>query len=823
MGSAGSVAYTKKSDLDIWLCHRPDLSAKQIDGLQQKALAIEEWAKSLGLEAHIYLVDTEGFRRGEGSQISAESCGTTQHYLLLEEFYRTGSYIAGKIPVWWLVPSEQERSYKDYVAHLNKNRFIAQGDVLDFGGLDAIPPEEFIGAGLWHLYKAINQPYKSLLKLLLMEAYANNYPNTAWLSVELKNAVYQGTLDLDQLDPYILMYRKVEEYLEQRGEPDRLQLARYCFYRKACELNSKVPANSAQHEATPLSDMLRDWEREGLDLPWINNQKDWRIRQALKEHQLITRELILSYRILNQFAGKFAGSQDQQNRELKLLGRKLYSVLEKKPGKIDVIRSDSSVELAENKLIISETQLADGGKGWTLSSGESELNQADSDESLKKSRSLLEILAWTTLNGLNNAKTDIQMNAETLAIDKNEIIAIRNTLLKFSKRHLSDSDTLDVFAEPSEIKATALFLNIGKDPMSIREDGMQTASNRSDALSYGSFRKNLICSIDQFVITSWQESLIFRYADFTGLFDCLCEIINSSRQSLEQLKFECFCFASSRAKRIASRIEEVFENLRSVFAVEDDKISPRFILRGGPEFHVFTQIKSVLRYWNVIDEKQLFLELASTHPYFSPVTFDNEAMKNSAIPAIYQHNQSGIIQVFYTSKGQNAHVYILDERGSLFYRQHEYINRDILLQPYSLFFETVLRHYTSLADIPIKFYCVHRETTEEYSVTCFDLQTKFHHKMVDIRVSADELALSRTAYTIYVNDREFSSMDLGDKVFDEATNAILEFRQGNTSYPIFITDVDVPLKLLGVEVLAQLQTVHLFKYRQKIEERLNKS
>ncbi len=124
MGSAGSVAYSTSSDLDIWLCHRSGLKSGEIGELQQKATALEQWGATLGLEVHFFLIDTEGFRRGEGSPISTESCGSIQHHLLLEEFYRTGLYIAGKFPVWWLVPSHQERFYKDYVAHLIGKRFI---------------------------------------------------------------------------------------------------------------------------------------------------------------------------------------------------------------------------------------------------------------------------------------------------------------------------------------------------------------------------------------------------------------------------------------------------------------------------------------------------------------------------------------------------------------------------------------------------------------------------------------------------------------------------------------------------------------------------
>ncbi|WP_214657307.1 hypothetical protein [methane-oxidizing endosymbiont of Gigantopelta aegis] len=51
MGSVGSMAFSKTSDIDIWLCHDSTLNSKQLDHLQKKASAVETWAESLGAVA----------------------------------------------------------------------------------------------------------------------------------------------------------------------------------------------------------------------------------------------------------------------------------------------------------------------------------------------------------------------------------------------------------------------------------------------------------------------------------------------------------------------------------------------------------------------------------------------------------------------------------------------------------------------------------------------------------------------------------------------------------------------------------------------------
>lgn len=94
-----------------------------------------------------------------------------------------------------------------------EKRQIDHRDYIDFGGLSSIPADEFFGAAVWQLYKSIQSPYKPVLKLLLMEAYAAEYPNITLLSQRYKQNIESKEIDLNAVDPYILMYTKTEEYL----------------------------------------------------------------------------------------------------------------------------------------------------------------------------------------------------------------------------------------------------------------------------------------------------------------------------------------------------------------------------------------------------------------------------------------------------------------------------------------------------------------------------------------------------------------------------------------------------------------------------------
>src|SRR6187431_2592360 len=174
MGSVGTIAQSDASDLDVWVCHSLDDSHNFLPELERKCHLISQWAaQQIHLEAHFFLMRSNEFSSQRSQSFSSEASGSAQHYLLLDEFYRTALWLAGKIPLWWFIPASQEQDYVNYREKLLSKRFIRREDVIDFGGLPNIPANEFIGAGIWQLYKAIESPYKSVLKLLLLEVYAN--------------------------------------------------------------------------------------------------------------------------------------------------------------------------------------------------------------------------------------------------------------------------------------------------------------------------------------------------------------------------------------------------------------------------------------------------------------------------------------------------------------------------------------------------------------------------------------------------------------------------------------------------------------------------
>lgn len=182
MGSTSSIGQSTSSDLDIWVCISPEMPTEAREKLSNKCLLITDWAKGLGVEANFFLMDEERFRSNISEEMTGDNCGSSQHLLLLDEFYRSAVRLGGQRLLWQIVPPEMEECYEDYVEQLCQNGYINCDEWIDFGRLNRIPAEEYFGSSLWQLYKSIDSPYKSVLKAILLEAYSWEYPHTQLLS-----------------------------------------------------------------------------------------------------------------------------------------------------------------------------------------------------------------------------------------------------------------------------------------------------------------------------------------------------------------------------------------------------------------------------------------------------------------------------------------------------------------------------------------------------------------------------------------------------------------------------------------------------------------
>jgi len=401
MGSSGTIGHSGESDFDIWVCHRKGLDKKLLALLQKKLSLISVWAQSIGVEAHFFLMDEDYFRRQQSAPMDKEAAGSSQHYMLLDEFYRTAILLAGRYPLWWMVPVEENNNYQEYADLLLKKRYLRPSDWIDFGHIPEIPANEFFGAALWQVYKGIDSPYKSVLKIALMEVYASMHPEVSPLCQDYKQLIHQEDPEANHADPYLMIYRKVESYLLKRKEFERLELIRRCFYIKVSIKISNPPTKAAYGWRRELmTELVRQWGWEQDKLLQLDSRKTWKINRVITERRKLVQELTNSYKFLSAFARQHTTLSRISQQDINLLGRKLYAAFERRSGKIEFVNPGIAPNLHEEFLTFQYNVSAANISSWLLYKDRVDFRDSKYHSSIKRSSSLLELVSWAYLSGL---------------------------------------------------------------------------------------------------------------------------------------------------------------------------------------------------------------------------------------------------------------------------------------------------------------------------------------------------------------------------------------------------------------------------------------
>jgi len=829
MGSTGTVAYSDKSDFDIWICHHPELGEAQVAALREKAEAIGAWAGKLGLEVKFFVMEAGGFDRGAIEALSMESSGSAQYMLLLEEFYRTGLLLAGRFPAWWLIPPDHAGDHESVLTRLRSDGAVHDYEYIDFGDVREVPAEEFLGAALWQLNKGIDSPYKSALKLLLTEAYTCEYPSPDLLCSRFKRAVYQGVSDIDELDPYVLMMRKVEDHLTARGELQRLELARRCFYFKVNLRLSARQSVRADRRTKLMADLVTRWGWEQDHLLILDSRATWKIHRVLEERAMLVDELTRSYRNVSEFARTEARGSTIDSIDLNLLGRRLYAAFERKAGKVEIINPGISTDLTEERL--SFARASDGRhEGWLLYRGDYEEAIGRRQAALKRAQSLIELVAWCHFNRIIGPQTLVTLHNGEDGVSARELLAVIDSLRRlFPDTGLPDTN-MEQLRQPASVHSCGLYINLGLDPLSSHtRRGVYLTSNRSDALSYGGFWKNLALTFDLLVVTTWREVLTFRYQGEAALLECLCDYLAwSPIGAAAPPSPPVLSFSSARGMAIAHRVEELFRDTIQCFYTSPGGDSARYVVRVEHTHYLLQAENRVPRFRRAGSGAELVRVLGESQDHFSPIVFDRYAAEGSVVSHIVERNRPHVVQVFFQPHGEQADVFILDEQGSLFHQTAEYHAASVLAGQFQRFIEAVVRRCNATERAPDdlnvsmapEFYRIRRTATGQVSTEPYTQPTQAPSDYLSIQVIGEQPGLEGPVFSLFCEGQEFSSLEYGEKVFAEVARFVLAYRRDRVRYPIYITDIDVSRSLLAGDG-ARLQTVHYLNYKRTIEQRLN--
>jgi adenylate cyclase class 1 len=807
MGSLGTLAQTADSDLDVWLCHRHDINSEQLALLKKKCELIEKWAEGQKVELHFFLMDAEEFRQGkQQANVDSEHSGSTQYLLLLDEFYRSSLWLAGRMPSWWLVPTEYEQYSQDYLDHLFDQQIIHDVHWINFGSIPTIPAAEFVGAGLWQLNKGLKNPYKSLLKLLLTQHYASQYPDIRPLCWDLKDAVHSGDTEPLTCDSYLLMLNRVSDHVAAEFDDKRLELLRRAFYFKAdLPLTKATQGQKRQWRYQELQQIVDAWQWTYPRIAHLDNRNEWLVHEVQTERNALVNEMLTSYRYLASFSEQYATKIRINRQDLTLLGNQLYAIYDAKPGKILTINPNIAPDLVQDKISL----VLSPENRWQLISGT--YNKEGNNRNIKQSPSLIELLCYAHFNGLISHHTNYAIYPENNLLTIYELKELIQVVRQIPLP--KDVDTNN-FLHPSSPAQWQIFINAGIDPMyKFTRQGMQKLSSRGDALVYSALKENLVQSIDLLTINSWGEWQVQRFKGENTIVDSLYYLLQYIPLARKQgwPEYLCHCFCASRAQAISARVHQVISDLTQ-HTLAHPKVD--YILEAGKNYYVWQQDRNGINLQQADSVAKFLTILARPREHYGHYALDINALSGSPLKAIFQNAKPDTWQLYFWHKEDSYFWYLLDEQGILLHQQQKASSNTEVLMPIIRFLRQVDqrmqgRLIRANARPILLFELVRNKETTEFD--------PLPRRLPPLQQQASRIQLNailddQHQVNIYCNGEEFSIWEWGSELYTQVAKTILSMRSDNENYPVYLTD----LALHSDESIIQ----HI-KYKQGIEKDLN--
>ena len=423
---------------------------------------------------------------------------------------------------------------------------------------------------------------------LVLESYALQYPRFDPLCNRYKSAVYAGEKRVEKLDPYLLLYEKVEEHLQASGDHERLALARRCLYFKADkslhQLRKKV-----DWRCELLAELTERWGWSDDELTVLDARTSWKVDRTLVERKALVNALTYSYKLLSLFAREHASSVSLSERDMTILGRKLFTAFEHKAGKIDIVNHGVSQDLSESHLLLQRVVPTEGLDYWLLYRDVRSLEEAKSQAApLKRGRTVMELVAWCHFNGLVTSNSRVILEDVAGNLSGRDVEMINDHLHKHFPPAAAARVDIEALGNGARLLLAGVFVNFGSEPLPKHfQKGNILTSNRSDALSFSGWHENLVSEIDYLVVTTWGEILIHKFTGMNGLIVCLCEHLSwlARGTSAKDRPSVSHCSPPRYGETISKRLAVLFESIEGWFLDSKPNWRRRYVVRGGNEYH----------------------------------------------------------------------------------------------------------------------------------------------------------------------------------------------------------------------------------------------
>lgn len=597
----------------------------------------------------------------------------------------------------------------------------------------------------------------------------------------------------------------------------------------------------------PLSHEVKkkNWRRDlfkqvVLDWGWTNEQfeimdakKDWQIDMITQQRNRLMNALTESYRFLSAFARQNTEVSRVSQTELNVLGRKLYAAFERKAGKIDIINRDNENGINYSKITIYQKKNKTGKDSWHMYQGHISSHNISEHKPIKRALNVLELITWAYFNKIidSHSAISLQNNGDLTVKELRQLLVSFEE--EFPSRTLPEADFNDL-NQPAHIQHACVYINVGHVPQASSKDNIDHISSvRDNILSYGGQHNNLAYSFDLLICTTWEELLTFRFEGPDALLQCLCEYLRWAPLGGPSgpPKLHAFSYSSSYGPALTRRIEEITQAVIAEYYGKPLLENSRYVIEIEDSYYKLFNEEGHLRYKYLGSSAHLLRCLGMPNSSYSPVLFDHQTQGNKIIQHLFKLNNADRIQLFYSTNNNMADIYIIDENGSLFFQTIPFHDSKALINHFNLFFKATINRrcflmldvQTNIENLEIEFFSIKYDKTKKIQIN------KISHEIEESKLGFFNIQVigspddEHNSLSIFCEDREFSLIEHGKELFNVVADYVIQQRSSGQKYPIYITDIDISMGLMGQVESDKLQTIHYLNYKKRIEDKLNKA
>jgi adenylate cyclase class 1 len=544
MGSTGSMAQSQKSDLDFTLfVDKHSVSPERMDLFNRKLKLIEEWIwTTFNLEIYFFNDDILDVKNNIFGESDSENTGSAQAKLLKEEMFRTTVITGGKIPFWWIVPlNTDDRMYRNLFHLVKTNQTLLNpNDFLDIGNVDDISQGEFFGGSIWTLIKSFKAPFKTLIKMGLLEEYMFNKTKSNLLCHEIKKKIFSG-VPYENIDTYKNLFERVEKYFLANKTEREVDALRIAFYLKTGSKvnNYELTHGSKNPNKKMLIELINDWDWNPEKVEKLNSYLNWQMTKKVALGNRMNQILINSYKKISEANSKLEPGQSLiTDKDTHLLGRKLFSFYRKALNKVENLFALVDGDTGEKELTFLLHQSNPTDKGtWYLIRGKTLafLDLIPPGDIIKKASTLQFLVAFTCFNNLYKNDTVLLLRAEQQSIKDQDLKTLLNDLSSFlAQVNIANISNEDLLAN-AYIKQVFVIVDFGNPiPREITIGNIDECKTKKEYTNYITKRLERIRSVVTIYITSWGELFCKTYSGINCMGRSLKELLpQTSSQVLD--------------------------------------------------------------------------------------------------------------------------------------------------------------------------------------------------------------------------------------------------------------------------------------------------